>query len=99
MSETGPDRQRPADAQHPPLPGLRRRRARPSLELVRAGGTDREATEVWEGGAELRLYDDTLEDLQAIAPHEVLKGFRFSFGYTVDGGEVVAQHDKEAMRP
>jgi hypothetical protein len=25
----------------------------------------------------------------------VTKGFRFSFGYTVHGGEVVAQHDKE----
>jgi len=68
-------------------------------ELVRAGGFDREATEVWEGSAELRLFDDTIEDLQAIAPQEVLKGFRFSFGYTVHGGEVVAQHDKEAMRP
>jgi acetoacetate decarboxylase len=67
------------------------------FELVRAGGRDREATEVWEGSAELRLYDDTLEDLQAIAPHEILKGFRFSFGYTVDGGEVVAQHDKDAV--
>jgi acetoacetate decarboxylase len=68
-------------------------------ELVRAGGVDREVTEVWEGPAELRLYDDTLEDLQAIAPREVLRGLRFSFGYTVHGGEVLAQHDKEAMRP
>jgi acetoacetate decarboxylase len=68
-------------------------------ELVRAGGCDREVTEVWEGRAELRLYDDTIEDLQAIAPHEVLKGFRFSFGYTVHGGEVLAQHDKELMQP
>jgi acetoacetate decarboxylase len=68
-------------------------------ELVRAGGFDREVTEVWEGPAELRLYDDTIEDLQAIAPHEVLKGFRFSFAYTVQGGEVLAQHDKELMQP
>ena len=65
------------------------------FELVRAGGHDREATEVWEGSAELRLYDDTIEDLQAIAPREIIKGFRFSFGYTVHGGQVVAQHDKE----
>jgi acetoacetate decarboxylase len=66
------------------------------FELVRAGGFDREVSEVWEGDAELTLYPETLEDLQAIAPREILKGFRFSFGYTVEGGEVVAQHDREA---
>jgi acetoacetate decarboxylase len=65
------------------------------FELVRAGGRDRDATEIWEGAATLRLYDDTLEDLGAIAPREMLRGYRFSFGYTVDGVEVVAQHDRE----
>ncbi len=65
------------------------------FELVRAGGRDREGTDVWEGPAELRFYEDTLEDLQAIAPREIIKGFRFSFAYTVDGGQVVLQHDKE----
>jgi acetoacetate decarboxylase len=65
------------------------------FELVRAGGYDRDATEIWEGSADLRLFDDTLEDLQAIAPHELLRGYRFSFGYTVDGVEVVAQHERE----
>jgi acetoacetate decarboxylase len=65
------------------------------FELVRAGGYDRDATEIWEGSAELRLFDDTLEDLQAIAPRELLRGYRFSFGYTVDGVEVVAQHERE----
>ena len=58
---------------------------------------DRDATEIWEGSVELRLYDDTLEDLQAIAPREMLRGYRFSFGYTVDGVEVVAQHQQEAL--
>jgi acetoacetate decarboxylase len=68
---------------------------RPAVfELVRAGGRDREVSEIWEGSAELRFYDDTLEDLQAIAPREMLRGYRFSFGYTVDGVEVVAQHDR-----
>jgi acetoacetate decarboxylase len=66
------------------------------FELVRAGGRDRTVTEIWEGSAELRLYDDTLEDLQAIAPQETLRGYRFSFGYTVDGVDVVAQHQQEA---
>jgi acetoacetate decarboxylase len=65
------------------------------FELVRAGGRDRDATPIWEGSAELRLYDDTLEDLQAITPREMLRGYRFTFGYTVDGVEVVAQHKQE----
>ncbi|MBE7473381.1 MAG: acetoacetate decarboxylase [Anaerolineae bacterium] len=68
------------------------------FELVRAGGYDREVSDIWEGEAELRLYDDTLEDLQAIAPREIIKGFRFSFGYSVDGVTVLAQHNEEAER-
>jgi acetoacetate decarboxylase len=66
------------------------------FELVQAGGYDREVSEIWEGDAELTFYPNTIEDLQAIAPREILKGFRFSFGYTVDGGEVLAQHEREA---
>jgi acetoacetate decarboxylase len=65
------------------------------FELVRAGGRDRDGTPVWEGSAELRFYDETLEDLSAIAPSEMLRGYRFSFGYTVDGVEVVAEHHQE----
>ena len=34
-------------------------------------------------------------NFQAIAPRELLRGYRFSFGYTVDGVEVVAQHEHE----
>ena len=95
-SETGPT------VNGPPMHNTRHFPAYDGLEpdvfeLVRAGGFDREATEVWEGDAELTLYPDTIEDLQAIAPREVLKGFRFSFGYTVSGGEVVAQHAREPV--
>jgi acetoacetate decarboxylase len=94
VSETGPT------VNDPPMHNTRHFPAaagtRPAVfELVRAGGYDRDATEIWEGSAELRLFDDTLEDLQAIAPRELLRGYRFSFGYTVDGVEVVAQHDRE----
>jgi enduracididine biosynthesis enzyme MppR len=67
------------------------------FELVRAGGRDRKGTPIWEGSAELRFYDDTLEDLQSIAPREMLRGYRLSFGYTVDGVDVVAQHRQEAF--
>ena len=40
------------------------------FELVRAGGHDREATDMWEGDAELHLRSDTIEPLQAIAPRD-----------------------------
>ncbi|MDX6728967.1 MAG: hypothetical protein QOK49_3772 [Baekduia sp.] len=94
VSETGPT------VNDPPMHNTRHFPAahgdRPAVfELVRAGGYDRDATEVWEGAAELTLFGDTLEDLQAIAPREMLRGYRFSFGYSVDGVEVVAQHQPQ----
>ena len=95
VSETGPDGERPPEHNTRHFPAASGERP-DVFELVRAGGYDRDATEIWEGSAELRLYDDTLEDLQAITPREMLRGYRFSFGYTVDGVEVVAQHRQEA---
>jgi acetoacetate decarboxylase len=97
VSETGPT------VNDPPMHNTRHFPAAAGLhpavyELVRAGGYDREASVVWEGSAELELYSDTLEDLQSIAPRETLRGYRFSFGYTVDGVEVVAQHHSEDPR-
>lgn len=67
------------------------------FELVRAGGRERDVGVIWEGSADLRLFDDTTEDLRALAPHEMLRGYRYSFGYTVDGVEVVAQHARETL--
>lgn len=94
VSKTGPTVNDPPmyNSRHfPAYDGLR-----PDVfELVKASSYDRAATEIWEGDAELKFYQDTLEDLQAIAPLEVTKGFRFSFAYSVNGGPVIAQHDKE----
>jgi Acetoacetate decarboxylase (ADC) len=67
------------------------------FELVRAAGRDRSISEIWEGDAELSLGSRTIERLDAIRPMEILKGYRFSFGYTVDGGDVLLQHDPEAL--
>jgi len=67
-------------------------------ELVRAGGYDRATSPVWEGSADLTLYPDALEDLQALAPREVLRGYRFSFGYTVDGVAVL-QRQRPRLEP
>ena len=59
VSETGPT------VNDPPMHNTRHFPAAsgttPSVfELVRAGGRDRDVTPVWEGSAELRLYDDAL---------------------------------------
>jgi acetoacetate decarboxylase len=66
------------------------------FELVRAGGRDRSISEIWEGDAELTLGSNTIEPLDSIRPIEILKGYRFSFGYTVDGGDVLLQQDLQA---
>jgi acetoacetate decarboxylase len=66
------------------------------FEMVRAGGRDRDISDIWEGEAELAFGSHTIEHLDRIAPHEIGNGFRFSFGYTVDGADVVLQHDKAA---
>jgi acetoacetate decarboxylase len=68
------------------------------FEMVQAGGYDRSVTEIWEGDGDLTLGSNTIEDLRAIAPKEIIKGYRFTFAYTVAGGQVLVQHDKEAHR-
>jgi hypothetical protein len=60
-------------------------------ELVRARSRDRAISEIWEGSATLSLFEAPAEELAALAPVRVGKGFRFSFGYTVDDLETVAQ--------
>jgi hypothetical protein len=58
-------------------------------ELVRSRSRDRVLSEVWEGTATLSLLPAPGEELDALGPVRVGKGFRFSFGYTVDDLETV----------
>jgi acetoacetate decarboxylase len=94
VSQTGPTVNDPPmyNTRHfPAYDGLR-----PDVfELVRSGGFDRSLSEIWEGDATLELGSNTIEDLAAIKPRSIIKGFRFSFAYTVKGGQVVAQHDRD----
>jgi acetoacetate decarboxylase len=95
MSPTGPT------VNNPPMHNTRLFPAGSGLmpavfEMVRAGGRDRSTSDIWEGDAELTLGSHTIEPLQTIQPREILKGYRFSFGYTVDGVDVVLQHDRRA---
>jgi Acetoacetate decarboxylase (ADC) len=60
-------------------------------ELVRARSRDRAISEIWEGAATLELHEAPGEELAALAPVRVGKGFRFTFAYTVDDLETVRQ--------
>ena len=56
-------------------------------EHVFAGGRDRESSPIWEGDATLRFFDSPTDEIGPLAPINVGRGFWFSFGYTVDGGQ------------
>lgn len=60
-------------------------------ELVRARSHDRSVSEVWEGAAELELFDAPAEEHTLLAPVTVGRGFRFTFAYTVDDLETVRE--------
>lgn len=53
-------------------------------ELVGARSRDRVVSPIWEGSATLELPDAGPEELSALRPVRIGKGFRFTFAYTVD---------------
>jgi acetoacetate decarboxylase len=53
-------------------------------ELVRAVSRDRLVSDVWEGSATLAFFGASHEEHTALAPVRLGKGYRFTFGYTVD---------------
>ena len=89
----------------PPLVNVRhfprlenRRHEEPAVhELVRARGRDRQISPIWEGAAELELYPAPNEELAALAPVRVGKGFRFTFAYVVDDLETVRDYTGAQM--
>ena len=60
-------------------------------ELVRAVSRDRAGSEVWEGTATLALFGTGHEEVDALAPVTLGRGYRFTFGYTVDDLETVRE--------
>jgi acetoacetate decarboxylase len=65
---------------------------RPAVhELVRARSGDRVISEIWEGSASLELFGAEHEELAALAPVRVGKGYRFTFAYTVDDLETIRE--------
>ena len=53
-------------------------------ELVQSVSRDRSVSEVWEGDAELELFDAPGEEHTLLRPLKVGRGYRFTFAYTVD---------------
>ena len=66
-------------------------------ELVRARSRDRAISAIWEGSAELELDEAPGEELAALAPVRVGKGFRFTFAYTVDDLETVRDYTRSEV--
>ena len=60
-------------------------------ELVRSRSYERSVSEIWEGSATLELFDAPQEELAALAPVRVGKGFRFSLAYSVDDLETLTE--------
>ena len=60
-------------------------------ELVRSRSRDRHVSEIWEGSASLRLFDAPGEEHTLLAPVDVGRGYRFTFGYTVDDLQTVKE--------
>lgn len=90
-SEAGPTHNDPAIVNVRHFPRLEAgRHDDPAVhELVRGRSRDRSVSSVWEGTAELELYEAPREEHVALAPVRMGKGFRFSFAYTVDDLETV----------
>jgi hypothetical protein len=68
-------------------------------ELVRARSRDRDISPIWEGSAALELYESPTEELAALAPVRLGKGFRFTFAYTVDDLEFVRDYTLAEVSP
>ena len=60
-------------------------------ELVRAVSRERAISDVWEGSATLELFGAGHEEVDALAPVRIGRGYRFTFGYTVDDLETVKE--------
>jgi acetoacetate decarboxylase len=51
-------------------------------------------SDVWEGSATLELFGAPHEEIDALAPVRIGRGYRFTFAYTVDDLETVKELGK-----
>ena len=58
---------------------------------MRSRSRDRSVSEIWEGAATLDLSAAPGEEHTLLAPVDVVRGYRFTFAYTVDDLETVRE--------
>ncbi len=58
-------------------------------DVVTMRGRDVELGQAWAGTADVELHDSPVEELTALAPHEILGGYWRSVGTTFAGGETL----------
>jgi len=92
-SETGSEHNAPPIVNVRHFPRLEQgRHDEPAVhELVRSRAYDRSASEIWECGASLELFDSPNEELAALAPVRVGPGYRLTIGYSVDDLETLTE--------
>jgi acetoacetate decarboxylase len=91
VSEDGPKHNAPpiVNVRHFPRLAAGRHEEPQVHELVRARSRDRLASTVYEGEATLSLHAAPGEEHDTLAPVRIDRGYRFTFGYTVDDLETV----------
>ncbi len=63
-------------------------------ELVRARSRDRSVSPIWEGSATLDLSAAPGEEHTLLTPIDVVRGYRFTFAYTVDDLTTVREYNR-----
>jgi acetoacetate decarboxylase len=93
ISETGPQHNAApiVNVRHFPRLAAGRHEDPQVHELVRSVSRDRMGSEVWEGDATLELFGAPHSEHDTLAPVEIGRGYRFTFGYTVDDSQVVKE--------
>jgi hypothetical protein len=66
------------------------RDAKPSLnELITMRGYDSEVSPTWQGTAEIELFPSPTEELDALAPREMIGAYYRSVGFSWNGGTLL----------
>ncbi|CAN5425744.1 acetoacetate decarboxylase family protein [soil metagenome] len=92
-SESGSEHSDPPVVNRRLFPRLEKgRHEEPAVhELVRSRSYDRSASQIWEGSATLEIFDSPGEEVAALAPVRVGRGFRFTLAYSVDDLETLTE--------
>ena len=65
------------------------------FELVRVKNENVEVVDMWEGDATMNISPDAEQDALDLAPISVVKGYRWSMGWSITGGSVIKRVNYE----